>query len=86
MTLAQVRPALSERKTPPSSASTIAQTRSEFTGETATPMMPTVPFGRPCALVTSFHVSPPSVLFHNPDPGPPLSRLYGVRLTRQVLA
>jgi hypothetical protein len=55
-------------------------------GETATPMMPSGPLGMPGFLVSSSQVSPPSVLFQSAEPGPPLSRLYGVRRTRQVLA
>ena len=62
----------------------MAQTRSEFNGETVTPMIPTMPSGKPLFFVISFHVSPPSVDFQRPDPSPPLSRLYGVRLMRQV--
>src|ERR1035438_2069625 len=46
-TLVQVRPALSERNTPPSAASTKAQTRSGLAGETVTPMRPSTPRGKP---------------------------------------
>jgi hypothetical protein len=49
-------------------------------------MIPTVPLGSPSFFVISVHESPESVLFHRPEPAPPLSRLYGVRSTRHVLA
>ena len=53
----------------------MAQTRSGFFGETVTPMMPTVSFGRPSLRVISIQVSPLSVLFHRPEPFPPDERL-----------
>ena len=46
-------------KTPPSLASMIVQMRFELAGETATPMMPSVPLGRPLLLEILVHVSPP---------------------------
>src|SRR5437588_1571593 len=78
-----VRPPLSERKMPPSSASTIAHTRSGFAGETATPILPTVPRGRPGARVSSVQVSPPSVDLKRPLPCPPLSNVHGLRMNCQ---
>jgi len=71
----QVLPPSSDLKRPPSRFSIKAQTRSEFNGETAIPIIPTNPSGSPLFLVISFHVSPPSVDFQRPDPSPPLSRL-----------
>ena len=41
--LGPVLPPLSERNTPPSAASTMAQTRSGLAGETVTPMRPSTP-------------------------------------------
>ena len=47
----------------------------EFAPETVIPILPSVPRGRPVARDKSRHVSPPSVDFQMPLPGPPLSRL-----------
>src|SRR5579859_4569002 len=85
-TLVHAFPPFSERNIPPSSASTIAQTRSVFTGDTATPMRPRIPLGIPEARLRSVHVSPPSVDLKSPLPGPPLSKLYGDRFTSQNAA
>ena len=79
LTLVQVWPPLSERNTPPSSASTIAQTRSGFAGETVMPTLPTIPLGKPGLRVISVQVSPPSVDLKMPLPGPPLSSVQGLR-------
>src|ERR1700726_3458418 len=81
LTRVQVLPALSDRYRPPSEASTSAQTRSGLTGDTVTPMRPSTPIGSPSAWEMSVHVSPPSVVFQSPLPGPPLSRRHGLRLT-----
>ena len=51
-----------------------------------TPLIPQSPSGKPSFPEILFHVSPPSVDFHNPDPSPPLSKLYGVLLIFQVEA
>ncbi len=56
----QLFPPSSDRYTPPLlSASTVAQTRCGFTGETATPIFPRWEVGRPAASFVQ--VSPPSV-------------------------
>jgi hypothetical protein len=49
-------------------------------------MIPSVPFGRPGLRDSSRQVSPPSVDFQSPEPGPPLSSVQGRRRTRQVEA
>ena len=77
-TLVHVCPPLSERNTPPSSASTIAHTRSGFAGDTVIPTLPTMPRGKPLIRVNSVHVSPPSVDLKMPLPGPPLSSVHGL--------
>ncbi len=67
----QVAPPSSERKTPPSSASTIAQTRWGSAGDTVTPIFPIGGGGMPGFLVSSVQVSPPSVDLCSPEYGPP---------------
>ena len=79
LTHCQVSPPSSERKRPASSASMMAQTRLGLAGETATPMRPLMPLGRPGLSEMSVQESPPSVVLKMPLPGPPLSRLQGVR-------
>ena len=64
----------------------MAQTRSGFTGETVTPMMPCGPSGRPSFSISDDHVAPPSVDFQSSEPGPPDEKSYGVRRTFHVLA
>ena len=64
----------------------MAHKRSEFLGETVTPIIPNVSLGKPSFLEISVHVSPLSVLFHNAEPSPPLLKLYGVRCARHVEA
>jgi hypothetical protein len=81
-----VSPASLETYMPPFAFSKIVYTLSGLDGATATPTMPQTPFGNPFFAEIFFHVSPPSVLFHKPLPSPPLSREYGVRITRQVPA
>src|SRR4051812_8448994 len=65
-----VAPASSDRKTPPwsGSASITAYTRRGLAGEIARPVRPIGVVGRP--LVSCAHVSPPSVDFQIPPPGP----------------
>src|SRR5208283_3959117 len=63
---------------PPFSASMTAHTRLGFAPETVTPMRPRIPSGSPWPL-SSFQVVPPSLERYKPLPGPPLSRLHGVR-------
>src|SRR5690348_5739433 len=65
-----VAPASSERNTPPWSgnASTTAYTRRGLLGAIAMPVRPMGVVGNP--LVSCFHVSPPSVDFQMPPPGP----------------
>ena len=48
----------------------MAYTMSGSTGDTARPMRPSSTFGSPFWLRAQ--VSPPSRLFHTPEPGPPL--------------
>ncbi len=83
----QLAPPSSLRYKPPLSLfSTIAKTRSEFTGETATPMIPKVSVGNPLFFEISFQVLPLSVDFHKAEPSPPLIKLYGVLRECQVEA
>src|SRR5262245_23018301 len=56
----------------------IAHTRLGFAGETVTPMRPQTPLGSP-SPVSFVQLSPPSTDFQRLPPGPPLSRLHGVR-------
>src|ERR1700682_3412803 len=44
---------------------------------TSRPILPTSTFGKPS--VSFVHVSPPSMLFHSPLPGPPPTYVYGRR-------
>mgnify|MGYP006145822189 CR=1 FL=1 len=75
-----VRPASSERNTPPESCSTMSHTRRGLAALTARPALPMGPdWGSPFARVNSVHVAPPSVVFHRALPGPPLCRKYGPR-------
>src|SRR5882724_1227423 len=74
-----VAPASSLLNNPPLSFSTSAYTRLGLAPDTATQMRPIIPAGRPWLRVISFHVSPPSVLLYNPEPGPPLDMVYSVR-------
>src|ERR671932_2212011 len=83
LTSVHVAPASSLRKSPPLCASTSAYTRRALAPETATPMRPTTPVGRPGLRVISVHVSPPSVLLNNPLPGPPLDIWYSLRYASQ---
>ena len=57
----------------------LANTRCELAGETATPILPSAPLGIPGLKVSSFHVSPPSVLFHRPLRPLPASMPHGIR-------
>ena len=82
----QVAPPSSERKSPPSSASTMAQTRSARAGETATPILPLSPAGKPGLPLRSCQLSPPSVERQSPLSGPPLERLQGWRSVSQNAA
>src|SRR5712672_573855 len=79
LTNAQVAPASSLRYRPPFSFSTSAYTRFAFAPDTAMPIRPTMPRGRPGFRVISVHVSPPSVLLNRPLPGPPDDIWYSVR-------
>jgi hypothetical protein len=54
----------------------MANTRSEFAGDTAMPIFPTS-LGSPSVI--RCHVSPPSVDFQMPLPGPPLRTCQGTR-------
>ena len=56
----------------------IAHTRLGFAGDTVTPIRPQTPLGRP-SPVSFVQLSPPSTDFQRLLPGPPLSRLQGVR-------
>src|SRR5690349_20901798 len=64
----------------------IAYRRLLFTGDTVMPEIPHVPLGKPFAFEIFSQVSPPSLLFHNAEPSPPLDNSYGFRWTRQVEA
>ena len=48
---------------------------SEFTGETATPLIPQRPSGNPLFVEIFVQVSPSSVLFHSAEPSPPDDKL-----------
>src|ERR1039457_6014257 len=71
---------------PPSSASISAHIRDDLAGDTAMPTFPQKPFGSPGLAVSSFHVSPPSVDFKIPPPGPPELSDQGVRYAFQNAA
>jgi hypothetical protein len=86
LTFVHVAPPFSERKTPPSSASTMAHTRSGLAADAVTPILPTMPRGSPALRVMSVHVSPPSVDLKRPLDGPPLSKAQGRRTTCQSAA
>src|SRR5512143_3514032 len=73
----QVAPASSERKRPPSSASTRAHTREGRAGDTATPILPTTPLGRPPS--NRFQVSPPSSVLKRPHSSLPDTMVQGLR-------
>ena len=83
-TASHVEPASSERKRPPSSASTNAHTRPGLDGEIATPMRPLVPLGSPPA--SSDQESPPSTDLYRPLCGPPLVNIQGSRRASQTAA
>src|SRR3954467_5066120 len=72
-------PPSSERNSPPSLFSTIAQRRLVLTGETVTLILPSTPAGRPRFRVISVHVSPPSIDLKRPEPSPPESIRHGLR-------
>src|SRR5436309_15381992 len=78
-----VLPPASERNTAPSSASTMANTRSGWAPEAHTPILPSTPLGRFLLREISVQVSPPSGDFNKPLPGPPLVRPHGARLASQ---
>src|SRR5215467_12589360 len=75
----QVAPASSDLNNPPFSFSMRAYTRFASAPETATPILPSMPAGRPGARVISVHVSPPSTDLNKPLPGPPDDIWYSVR-------
>src|SRR5207237_8468209 len=75
----QLTPPSSERNSPPESASTSAQTRSWSRGETARPIFPMIPLGRPLLRVISVQLSPPSVDLKIPLPAPPETSSQGRR-------
>ena len=66
--------------------STIAQTRPVLAGETATPILPLRPFGKPGLSVRSVQVVPPSVERKRPLPGPPLITFQGSRPCSHIAA
>src|SRR6185437_1866419 len=82
----QVAPASSERNTPPESASTSAHTRLGAAADTANPMLPITPLGRPGACVSSVQCSPPSLDLKMPLPAPPDDNNHGVRPACQSAA
>ena len=79
----QLTPPSSERNSPPESASTSAQTRSWSRGETARPIFPMIPLGRPLLRVISVQLSPPSVDLKTPLPAPPDTSSQGRRTACQ---
>src|SRR4051812_16428050 len=83
LTSVHVAPALSELNNPPSRFSTSAYTRFGSAGDTATPILPFMPLGRPVLRVISVHVSPPSVDLKRPEPGPPEDIVHSVRYASQ---
>ena len=52
----------------------------------ATPILPSMPCGRPGLRVISVHVSPPSVDLNRPLPGPPLDIWYSTRYASHIAA
>src|SRR5262245_45312673 len=81
-----VAPASSDLNNPPLSFSMMAYTRFASAPETATPILPSTPAGRPGARVISVHVSPPSVDLNSPLPGPPLDIVYSLRYASHIAA
>src|SRR5207237_1270849 len=69
-----------------SGASTLAYTRREFAGETATPILPNAVLGSPGFALMSVHVSPPSLDFHSPLFPPPAVIPHGKRWMRHIAA
>src|SRR4051794_14063605 len=53
--------------------------RSDLPPDTAMPMLPQMPAGKPALRVSSVQWSPPSVVFHSPLPLPPDESSHGVR-------
>ncbi len=74
-----VDPLSSERYTPPESASISAHTRAGLAGDTAIPMFPHRPPGRPGFFVSSVQCSPASVDLNSPLPAPPDTSVQGRR-------
>src|SRR5580765_8124994 len=60
--------------------------RFESAPDTATPILPSTPFGNPGLRVISIQCSPPSVDLNNPLPGPPLDIWYSTRYASQSAA
>ena len=60
--------------------------RFESAPDTATPILPSTPFGNPGLRVISVQCSPPSVDLNNPLPGPPLDIWYSTRYASQSAA
>ena len=58
----------------------------DFTGETATPILPSGRSGKPVLPETSSQVSPPSLERKSPLPGPPLDMFQKLRLASQTAA
>ena len=86
--MVQRMPKSSERYSPvlSPSASTSAQTRPERAGEIDTPILPSMPVGKPGLVEISSQVSPPSVLRNRPLPGPPLETFQKLRLASHIEA
>jgi hypothetical protein len=64
----------------------MAQTRLASTGDTATPILPSMPRGKPWLREISVHVRPPSVDLNSPEPGPPEDMPHGLRHASQSAA
>src|SRR3954463_11379074 len=74
-----VAPASSELNKPPLSFSISVYTRFGSAALTATPILPSIPAGRPALRVISVQCSPPSVDLYRPLPGPPLDIVHSLR-------
>src|SRR6184192_2141438 len=60
--------------------------RAGFAGETASPMLPSSPAGRPVLCVSSVQCSPPSEDLKTPPPAPPETSCHGLRCACQKAA
>ena len=63
-----------------------AHTRDGLAGDTASPMLPSNPRGRPVLRVSSVQWAPPSVVLKIPPPAPPETSFQGKRCACQKAA